>query len=241
MLLRRLALFTVALSLFTPFALAQSVPTNVAAPRSITVTGEGEVRVPPDYLQLSFTIAVNDKDIDKTRAQVDDRTKKLLALIKQQGVEAKDTQTAYLNIEPRYQNKLAGGTEFLGYFATRRVSVTVRDLNKFESLIAEALRQGVTGVDQGEFHTSQLRQYRDQARSLASKAALEKAKAIAGDLGGTVGKPLSIVENTSGSPTPARYQTQNATSDAGGGDDSDSLALGQLSVRARITVTFSLE
>jgi uncharacterized protein YggE len=237
--IHHIALFAAGLLLSAPMALAQPAP--IPAPRTITVTGDGEVKVAPDHVMLSFTIAVDDKDIDRVRAQVEERTRKLLALVKQQGVEGKDLQSDYLNIAPRYQTgRLVGDNEFLGYFATRRVSVILRDLGKFEALIAEALRQGVTGVDQGEFRTSQLRQHRDQARALASKAALEKAKAIAAELGASVGQPYSIVENTVGY-APLRYQAQNASANAGGNNDGEGLAPGQLSVRAQVTVSFLLQ
>jgi hypothetical protein len=135
---------------------------------------------------------------------------------------------------------VSSSSEFMGYFVVKRINVVLRDLSKYESLIADALKLGATGVNQGEFRTDKLREQRDQARALATQAGLEKAKAIAGQLGATVGKPFSISEEIvypSGQLN--RIQSQNAT--GGGAGVVDTLAPGEVIVRATVNVTFLLE
>lgn len=92
-----------------------------------------------------------------------------------------------------------------------------------------------------------------QARSLAIKAAREKAKDLAKELGQTVGDPHTIQENRSGwwsgynSWWGSRWSggmTQNVVQNVSGatapGDDG-SIALGQINVNATVTVGFELE
>jgi uncharacterized protein YggE len=90
-----------------------------------------------------------------------------------------------------------------------------------------------------------MRTYRDQARSLALKAAQEKAAALAGAVGQKIGKAITIEEEV---PNRAGYALPNTSSNAisydRGSDSSDSegtLALGLIKVSARVTVKFVLE
>jgi len=242
--IRHIVPLAAALLLLAPIAWAQPAsPPRDPSLRTISVTGTAEMHVPPDHVLLSFTIVVDDKNIDKARAMSDERAKKLLALFRQLGIEDKDVQSDYLNIAPRYAERpglISSSSEFTGYFVTKRINVVLRDLSKYEPLIAEAMKAGATGVNQGEFRTGKLREQRDQARALATQAALEKAKAIAGQLGATVGKPFSISEEVVYPASPVnRIQDQNSS--GGGAGVVDTLAPGEVIVRAKIDVVFLLE
>ena len=63
---------------------------------------------------------------------------------------------------------------------------------KFEDLLSDALEAGVTHVQGIEFRTTELRKHRDRARSLALKAAQEKAELLADGAGRKIGKAISI-------------------------------------------------
>src|SRR5207248_3032718 len=105
-----------------------------------------------------------------------------------------------------------------------------------------------------QFRTSELRKYRDQARSMAIKAAREKADALARDLGQKVGKAITINEEQSnywayynawGYQNGYQNMSQNVMQNAGGGSASatsgdTTVAPGQISVTARVSVTFAL-
>jgi uncharacterized protein YggE len=102
-----------------------------------------------------------------------------------------------------------------------------------------------------EFYTSQLRQYRDQARSLAMKAASEKAQALAEAGGAQTGCLMRIDENTwsyyTGYGWGSRNQTlwaqnvvQNATSNTPASDGEPPISVGQIAVQAQVNTTFSL-
>jgi hypothetical protein len=104
------------------------------------------------------------------------------------------------------------------------------------------------GVD---FRTTELRKHRDKARSLAIKAALEKATDLASDLGRKVGKAHAINESPAwwGSSY-GRYwgqrhgqMSQNVMQQqrGEGPETQETLALGQISVKAQVSVIFELE
>ena len=101
-----------------------------------------------------------------------------------------------------------------------------------------------------QFKTSQLRQYRDQARELAMKAAQEKARDLASAANAQPGCVLSIDENHwsyYGNPWSGRNQamTQNVMQNAPSSDqppsDDGPISLGQIAVQAEVQVRFSLK
>lgn len=224
---------------------------NKSEPRLITVTGDAEVRVPPDEVILTFGVETWDKVLDIAKKQNDERVKKVLALAKQYKIEPKHVQTDHLSIEPRYKDGYTR-ENFIGFFVRKTVVFTLRDITEFEGLLSSALEAGANYVHGVQFRTTKLRQYRDQARALAIQAAKEKAKALAKELGQKVGKPHSIHEEHSGwwhwynswwgSRWGGQRMAQNVIQSTGGSplESEESIALGQISVNARVRVSFEL-
>jgi len=112
------------------------------------------------------------------------------------------------------------------------------------------LESGVNYVQSIEFRTTDLRQYRDEARALALQAAREKATAMAGELGQTLGEPRTIQEEandwwsgySSGWWSGGSGMTQNVIQEVNGSSASydSSLAPGQIAVKARVSVGFTM-
>jgi uncharacterized protein YggE len=219
--------------------------------RTITVTGEAEVRVPPDEVIITLGVETADKQIVEAMRQNNERVQKVLTLTQSYGIEPKHVQTEYVEIEPRYMDSYEQ-RDFIGYFARKTIVVTLRDLAKFEGFLTDALALGVNYVHGIEFRTTELRKHRDQARSLAIQAAREKAEALAGELDQAIGRPESITENQNwwwssySSWWGSRWSSgmsQNVIQNAGEPAMSveGALAPGQIVVRASITVSFELK
>ena len=226
------------------------VTDGAARARSITVSGSAEVKVVPDLVVLTLGVETWDTDLASAKAKSDGVVQRVQALAKELKVEAKDIQTDYYRIEPRYEDSYAQ-RRFLGYYTWKSLAVTLRDVTKFESLLSRAIEAGVTNVQGIDFQTSELRRYRDQARAAALQASREKAQAMAKELGQQAGDPLSIHEDSnswySGYSSWWGYArgsgAQNVSQNAGGGAQwqADSgVAPGQISVSATVTVEFSL-
>ena len=215
--------------------------------RTINVTGDAEVKVVPDEVSINFAVETNNIDLDAARAENDKKVSAVIAMVKKLGVEDKFIQTDYLSVEPRYDYSNGSPNErdrrFLGYYMTKNISVTLRDVSKFEKLVADALRLGTNYIRGISFQTTELRKHRDQARLMAIRAAKEKAIALAGELGQKVGKPITINENNSNIPVyKANRMMQNAVmSDENAGSSGEVIALGQIEVKASVSVVFELE
>lgn len=209
--------------------------------RLITVTGEAEVKAPPDEVVFDLTVQTINKDLRLAKAQTDERLGKLLALTRKYKIPAQDVQTDYIKLEPRYR----GGDEsrlFIGYAVRKDLVFTLRDVTQAEDLLSEVIESGVTRINGIRFQTSQLRKYRDQARALAIKAAQEKAVALTTEIGQKIGKAFSIEEDVPSRVNAYQNVSQNAFNTSGGDSEPSegTLALGQIKINARVTVRFEL-
>ena len=102
-----------------------------------------------------------------------------------------------------------------------------------------------------QFRTTELRKHRDEARTLAIRAAQEKAVALAQELGQEVGQPHDIREDQSqwwswyntGWGGRAGSMTQNVIQEGGSAPagTEGTLAPGQISVTAKVTVSFEMK
>ncbi|MBN2393666.1 MAG: SIMPL domain-containing protein [Anaerolineae bacterium] len=242
------------LALLAVFPLAGWTTSNnapiAAEPGLISVNGEAEIRVMPDEVVLRLGIETSDRVLSKAKQQNEQILARVLNVAKQYGITPAHIQTDYLNIEPRYNSSYTQ-RDFVGYFVRQTVVITLRDLTKFEGLLGALLGSGVSHVHSIDFRTTELRKYRDEARELALQAAHEKATAMAAALGQELGEPRSIQELAnfwqSGYGSSWRWSsggemTQNVIQEVGGDYASfdSSLAPGQISVTARVAVSFAM-
>lgn len=200
---------------------------------------------------LTLGVETWDQDLNAAKIQNDDRVQAVLSLAPNFAIEKRHIQTDHISIEPRYRDGY-GREDFIGYFVRKTVVLTLKDISRFEELLTGVLSSGVNYVHGIQFRTRELRKHRDEARALAIHAAREKAVALSKELGQSVGAPYSIQENQSGwyswynawwGQRWGAGMSQNVVQDLGLATSSEegSLAVGQITVSARVTVSFYLE
>lgn len=212
----------------------------------ITVTGQAEIMVVPDEVVFSLRVVTMEKELPAAQAKNDQVVKSLLALARQYQVPPTKVQTGYINVSQRFTDEdvTKKPPVFLGYTVTKSVAIILQDVTKAEDLLADIFKSGVSSIDNVTFRTSQLRKHKDQARAMAIKAAQEKAIALTKEIGQSIGKAYSIAED---GPSPYAFAQNRSSNFVGGfvGDSSPSeestLALGQISITARVTVSFELK
>lgn len=217
--------------------------------RSITVTGDAEIHVVPDEVILTLGVETWDKDLGIAKADNDARIRGILNAAQEFQIDPEHIQTDYLNIEPSYRYEYEQ-EEFIGYFVRKTVVVTLKDLSKFEDLLTAVLEAGASHVHGIEFRTTELRKYRDEARALAIAAAQEKAAALAAELDQMITRPSLIEEKetwwassySSWWGSRPGYTAQNVIQSVGTSpaDTGGTLAPGQITVSARVSVSFEL-
>ena len=226
-----------------------AIESHSETPRLITVTGDAEVRVVPDEVILNLGVETRDNNLYIAKDQNDKIVTRVLNIAKSYGIENRHIQIDYIYIDETCYYSCGSLDE---YFVRKTITITLRDLDKFENLLTSVLDAGVTNVHGIEFRTTELRQHKDQARALAIQAAEEKAIALASELKQDIGNPTNIQENQVGwfsgysswwGYWSNRSMAQNVIQEVGNSPSltgNGTAAPGQISVTARITVTFEL-
>jgi uncharacterized protein len=222
--------------------------------RSISVTGQAEVRVAPTLVNIVFGVETRNNALATAKDENDRRVAAVVQSTQALGVATKDIQTDYIQVEPRY-NEMNTGMVLHHSTVRKTIAVTLNDVSKFERLLSGALDAGASHVIGVQFLTADLRKYRDEARARAIQAAREKAVALARELNARVGKAVSIQEHGGGGPwnsynsawSGSRYggSGMNQVSVQGSGEAGDlageAIALGRIGITASVSVSFELE
>ena len=219
----------------------------------ITVSGESIVNVEPDKVVIALGIETWDLEIMEAKEKNNEIMNRTLTAIRELGVPQKEIQTDHLSIEPRYKDNYEK-EDFIGFFVRNSLVVTLDKMNTIEELVTKALQSGVNYIHGVDFQTTEFKKYREQARELALKAAKEKADKMAHVLGQSARDPVQISESYTGYYGPNysgwsgwRYgrnqgMSQNVIQNVEGGSGElyETIALGKISIRASVSVTFEL-
>jgi uncharacterized protein YggE len=170
-------------------------------PSAISVSGEATVSAAPDLAQIDAGVA-NDAKTAKEASDANNAAMgKVLAALKGAGIAEKDYQTSRLSLQPQYgQNKSTGATPVVGFRASNRVTVKIRDVTKVAGIIDTLVGAGANDIGNISFEVTQASKLLDGAREQAVADARRKAEVYAKATGVTLGAPLSISEGSAPVP-----------------------------------------
>ena len=215
---------------------------------TINVTGDGEVKVVPDRATIMFGVETRDNNLEIASSKTDAAVKRVISAARRLGVDESDIQTDLIQVSISYDEKAHGIISY--YTTTKGIQVVLKDTTKFEPLLQAGLKAGANRIEDVVFTTSEIRKYRDQARAMAVKAAIEKAHDLATAAGVRIAdKPLNINSSSPGvffygMRRGYGYGTQNVMQNSAGisgGATEGSVALGKISVSATVEMIFKIE
>jgi len=215
--------------------------------RTIATSGDAEVYAVPDQVTVTFGIERFDATLDTAKSQNDDASAQFLSAVKKLGIDEKDIQAAQMSVAIVYETPSQPIQGIQGYRTMRSYSVKLKDGKLFVQLVDTALKNGANRMSGFRYDTTELAKYRDQARSKAVQDAKSKAVALANELGCEPGRPLTITENNNDASlyTPVRAAFGGARGGAGGGGGGaapeETMPMGQITISARVNVTFELK
>ena len=188
-----LALAIAAILLAAP-AIAQTPPP------AISVVGEATVSVPPDLAQIDAGVTSDGKTAREASETNNAAMGKVLLALKGAGIDEKDYQTSRLSLQPQYAPNRPGPSAVIGYRASNRVTVKLRDVAKVASTIDLLIGAGANELGGINFMVSQASKLLDDAREKAIADARRKAEIYAKAAGVTLGDPLGISEDNGFGP-----------------------------------------
>src|SRR5580698_5780339 len=98
-------------------------------PRTITVSGEGEVKAVPDQAILSAGVVSQAVTADEALATNRRAMNAVFATLKRQGIPDRAIRTSEFSVQPQYGEQRQGNAppHIVGYQVSNNVSVTVDD------------------------------------------------------------------------------------------------------------------
>jgi uncharacterized protein len=170
-------------------------------PSAISVSGEATVSAAPDLAQIDAGVA-NDAKTAKEASDANNAAMgRVLLALKGAGISEKDYQTSRLSLQPQYApNRSGGGSPVVGFRASNRVTVKIRDVTKVAGIIDTLVAAGANDIGNISFEVTQTSKLLDDAREQAVADARRKAEIYAKATGVTLGAPLSVSEG--GGPVP---------------------------------------
>jgi uncharacterized protein YggE len=230
-------------SLFTVAAVAGvvalAIPANGAGTtdnRFITVTGVGTISVVPDAVRFNTTVSALASTNAAALSSASKSAAAVRAALKDAGIATKDIRSANISVYPEYNWTQEAGTKITGYRASQSFDVLVRTASKAGTIIEAVVTAGGDNVQLGGVVPTTLNSATatEDARAAAVANAKSKASSYAKLLGTSIGKVLSLEEQSSpvySSPFPmAKAESDSAVQ----------IDLGEQDVTVTITVRWAL-
>ncbi|WP_333693792.1 SIMPL domain-containing protein [Flavobacterium sp.] len=202
----------------------------------VTVMGEGKIKTVPDLAVLSFGITHTGKEANEVKKANDQALDKVIKFIKKFGIATTDFQTTQVSLNKNYQYD----TKKYTYQATQNLTLTLKDISKYDALVMGLMDNGINTIHQVEFKSTQIEILKSNARKLAIQDAKKKAEDFAGVLNQKIGKALSISDNSQPIyPVMMKrtYANPMLESDAA----TETLAIGEIEISISVTVSFHLD
>lgn len=219
-------------------------------PVSISVTGEGKVKMKADIAQFSFTVAGKGATAEEAQSTSSAKMTALTAYLAEQGIAEADTKTDNYNLYPLFTYDY--GSEMRcdgwdcpppkevsdGFEVSQQVTVKVRDMAKAGPLLAGVGERGATGISGLNFVVDNEEGSKDEARSKAIADAKVEAQSIADQFGMKLVRMTSYYENEDyGMPYYGGGEMDMAKIEAGG----PPLPAGEQEVTAIVNVSYEVE
>jgi uncharacterized protein YggE len=197
--------------------LATPEPARATGVPTVSVSGHGQVSVPPDTASVAIGIDVIQPTLAAAQEQATAQATAVIEALKAAGVADEDIQTAYFSVtilrdygaaavvEATPESENADPTQITGFEIVNQLQVTVRDPDKLGALLDKAVTAGANSIYGVTFSVDDQTAAASEARRLAVEDARMKAEELAAAAGLTRGPVISIAEGTVSPMPPPVY------------------------------------
>ncbi len=219
-------------------------PTGAYAQNAVKLDGtrldlsvRGEVTRVPDVAVLSAGVVTQSADARSAMAANAARMTRVLAALKDAGIEARDVSTSSVGLSPQYRYSENQPPVITGYQANNSVTIRFRDISKSGTILDTLVREGANNIDGPSLTIDRPEAALDEARASAIKTARSRAELYARAAGLTVKRIVSVSEADDG-PGPRPLAIMTARRDAMA--EKTEIAPGEQTVGVTLSVSFEL-
>lgn len=204
--------------------------------RTITITGEGEVKSAPDEAYLSAGVTTQAHSAAAALAANTRAMNAVFETLRKAGVDDKDMQTSGFSVQPQYSND-KGPQRITGYEVSNTVSVTVEKLAALGATLDALVSSGANNIGDISFGFRDSKNLMQKARTAAVDDAMARAQVIA-KVAGVVLGPITISENSGSIAPPRPMYRMMAT--AGLAEAPAPVATGQETLTDSVSITWEI-
>ncbi len=222
--------------LLSNLAIAQNnTPTTIIQP-TIDVMGVGIVKVTPDEVTIKVQVEHKGQNPKELKQKNDFIINDVLAFIKSMNIADKQVQTEYVRLNKNYDYQ----TKTYNFSANQSVSIYLKNLELYESLMNGLMERGINRIDGISFSASTINNLKSQARIKAMQNAKMKAEEYTKVLNQSIGKAVLITEfNNTNYQGQVNRKTMMMSSDTSGMEQ-QTIAVGEIEVVTKVNVSFLL-
>lgn len=215
----------------------------------ISTSGTARVERSPDYVDVLVGVVTEETTAAASQMEASKVMEATLGAVKGLKLEGMQPQTGSVELTPKYpQNYYSNSSaKIIGYTAKIMLRVRTTEIGSVARIVDAALGAGCNRVDQVEFGIKEALAAREEAITLATKAAKRKAEVMAAALDLHLAR---VVEATTSSRQMGgwygnRMSTSNvaqlANESAGGGEGTEGSAVvpGKVEVWVDVNLTFT--
>lgn len=200
----------------------------------IVVSGEGNVKIKPDEAVLTIGSEIKGKDAASVKLENDKVISKMIAFLKKNKIEDKDFQSQNISLNRQYDYETK--TEY--FQATQILTVQLKDLSKYETIMFGLIEAGANTIHGVEFKSSKTASYETEARTKAVENAKNKATDYGKALNQPVGQAVYLSEFSQ--VVNPRIYTMEAKMMSADASNGQTAAPGEITITSNITVHYQL-
>ncbi len=199
----------------------------------VIVSGDATVQARPDRATISVAVVTQGRSALEAQQENARRSEAVGRAVKASAGAGAEVQTSGYSLQPQYNYRENQPPTIRGYEARNTVVVTLDDLTKVGPVIDAASGAGANNVDSLAFSLRRDRPARDEALAGATREALNKARVIAGALGGRVVRILEVQESGDGPRPIPLYRVQESVTVARTAAQTP-VAVGSLDIKSQV-------
>lgn len=167
-------------------------------PRTISVSGTGQVYLTPDMATIMIGVQTEHKNASRAVEENNRQASQIIQTVRDFGVAARDIRTTDFSITPSYDYGPNGERLGVRYVVNNTVLVTIRSLDTIGDLLDAVVQAGANQIHGIQFDVSDRTAALAEARQAAVADARTQAEQLAQAAGVHLGDVLSITTSVSG-------------------------------------------
>ena len=208
--------------------------------RQLVVVGSANVSLPADTASLELGTSVKDATVEAAQQQSDEIIRKVLAALKDLGIEEKDIVTSNYSVytEVPYEEYGSIRKSDPVYNVNNMLNIKVRNLENIGKVIDAATKAGANQIYGLTFSSSQEKEAYKTALERAVEDARSKAEVLSKATGKTLGNIMRI-ENQS--DYGGYYDARNQIAFEASVSNAAAIVSGAIVVSAAVTLTYAID